>query len=120
MSKLFLTGDRKVAEPYVPIVAVEMLRAVAQGRKIVTSDNHGVDALVRAFGENAGVEVEVITTPRDAEGHRDYPALFASLEGFEDVALVHVEPQSSRLVKAALALDDDATRLVGIESLAPH
>lgn len=117
----FITGDRKGHPAYVPLVAIEMLRAVAQGDKIVTSDNHGVDAIIREFGERAGIEVEVRPTPRDANGKRDYAAFMSDLdddESFRELVILHLAPHESQLVANVVAhVDPEHSRIVGQEAL---
>lgn len=108
MTTTFITGDRSNASVYFPLVAIEMMRALAAGNDIATGDSEqGVDRVVREFGDHAGVEVFVVPTP---DG--DFDTRNANVCDLIDwsVVLVHSAPEKSRAI--ASLLQDDDTRLV--------
>lgn len=94
---VLITGDRTMAAVYGPLVAIEMLRAVAAGATILTgTTERGVDAIVTEFGAKSGVEVTATDdVPADAL-----------------VVYVHADPHTSSRLKPFLAAGDDAVRIV--------
>lgn len=101
MSNILITGDRTLSPAYPLLVAVEMLRAVAQGDAIFTGDTErGVDALVQELGKLSGVEV----TATDALGES------------ASVVFIHVDPHTSSRIKPFLG--DDTVRIVTMADLA--
>ncbi len=95
MTTVLITGDRSMSPAYGPLVAVEMLSAVTQGKTILTGDtDRGIDALVATLAERAGVEVTKMpdSTPAD------------------EVVYIHADPHSSSRIKPLL--NDDMMRIV--------
>ena len=109
MSTTFITGDRMLSPVYPPLVAVEMLRAVAQGDKIATGENDGVEAIVREFGKLAGIDVSVREGDKAAFDARHE----ALVKDEIPVVMIHVDPhESSVYASLARTTPDDAVRLV--------
>lgn len=115
MNKIFITGDRSMSAMYMPLIAIEMLRAVSAGAKVSTGDNtFGVELVVRELAEKAGVEVEVV--PMTVAGEKptadEWDARHAALTDTEIVA-IHADPHASSVVKSLFrVMDDDAVRIV--------
>lgn len=110
----FITGDRTPGPLYVPLVAVELLRAVAQGEAVQTGENGGVEEIVRELGSLAGIEVSVVPGTK-AEFNTRHDTVASS--GARAVA-IHTEPHSSSLIPSLLqsfsnaGRSDDAVRIV--------
>lgn len=94
----FITGDRQGFDP--SEVTLALLRAFASGAQVATGDNTGVEHTVRDVAQRAGVEVNVLETPFNDDGFRDFPRLHESLKtSFDelDIVFLHSEPSSSRI-----------------------
>ena len=48
MSALFITGGRGMSTLYPGLAFIEVLRAVNEGRPVITGENAGVESCVRA------------------------------------------------------------------------
>ena len=103
----FITGDRSNSIVYGPLVAIEIMRALAHGDEIVTGDSEsGVDAMVRDFAQRADFEVDVIATVGGDFDERNARAQVLA----QRIVLIHTAPDQSRAI--ASLLQDDDTRLV--------
>lgn len=116
VTKVFITGDRSLSPAYLPLVSIEMLRAVASGVKVVTGDQPGVEALVRELARAAGIEVEVVTLAvvSDKPTADEWDARHTALVEAEiEVIAVHSDPHASSVVKSLFrTTSDDAVRVV--------
>ena len=103
MTTTFITGDRSNAGVYVPLVAIEIARALGHGDKIATGDSaNGVDAMVRDLLQRADVEFDVLTGFAD-----DFDDRNAHAEALcENVVVIHTAPEKSRAVASFLQNDD--------------
>lgn len=111
----FITGDRSMAIFYPGQVAVEMIRALGQGNGIATGENDGVEAIVRALANEAGVEIGIVTNPETPleNGKVDWDARHATLPDHMTVVGVHADPHDSRVLQSVLrVVPDDRVRLV--------
>lgn len=119
----FITGDRMMTAVYPGLVMLEMLNASAHGQTIMTGINDGVEALVRAIGEKAGVPVQVVEQkPLDVPenpGHWiDWDARHLGLPSDCEVVSVHVDTHTCRVTMSALnVLPDERVRLVTLADL---
>lgn len=112
---VFITGDRSFSPIYFGLVAVEMLKAVSVGAKIVTGVNAGgVEQMTRELGKLSGIEITTVENFMTAEGHVDWDERHAQIDdGETQVVLIHTDPMGSRVVKSALAqFSDDGVRVV--------
>lgn len=102
MTKIFLTGDRSAPSTIdvALVTSMIMLGRLAQDRETVflTGDNDGFEAMVRHIAPLCGIPVEVVQTPRDANGHRDWPKLHTLLaQDVDSIVFLHGSPFSSRI-----------------------
>lgn len=95
-------------------VAIEIMRALANGDDIATGDNDGVESIVRAFAESAEFACTIFPTPTNAEtGKPDWDVRHAHLPDGMDVLVVHADPHASHVVASVFkVLDEDHVRLV--------
>lgn len=120
----FITGDRMMAQVYPAMVMLEMLNAAAHGVAIMTGINDGVEALVRAVAEKAGISIEVVEQfPLKDEanpGHWiDWDARHLGLPETCEVVSIHVDTHTCRVTMSALnVLPDERVRLVTLADLA--
>src|SRR4051812_12356231 len=98
MSKVFITGDRSQGPFYIPLVAIELLRAVNDGDEVATGENGGVEQIVRDVAERAGVHIRVV--PGDKSMFAERHAALAK-EGYT-VVVVHSAPEASSLLPSVL------------------
>jgi metal-dependent hydrolase (beta-lactamase superfamily II) len=106
MTSIFITGDRTDSIAYIGMVAVEMLKAQAAGATIITGDSEsGVEALVKAYGEQAGVEVAVIGGyGKSWDARHEY---VRDEYADSEVVAIHVEPHASSVIKSLVRVFDD-------------
>jgi hypothetical protein len=112
-STVFITGDRTPTVAYPLLVALELMRALKEGQKIVTTDATGVAACVRDLARMADVEVDVIPLPANKESYPDYHLAVANAFNPDFVA-IHVDPHSSSIIMSLIAMThaDDNLRIV--------
>ncbi len=98
MRPMFITGDRSYALPYLPLVSIELLKAVKSGSQIVTGENSGVEEIVREFAHEAGLDISIVSN-RDSwdERHRE---VVAGLDA--DFVVVHVDAMESSVARSVL------------------
>jgi hypothetical protein len=111
---VFITGDRTPTPIYPGMAAIEMIRALGAGDKVVTGDNGGVEAMVREIAKQADVEVEVIASSHTPEGKVDWDSRHVFLGSVPDmrVVAIHADPHASSVVKSLFAtLGDDQVTL---------
>lgn len=95
-------------------VAIEIMRALANGDDIMTGDNDGVESVVRAFSESAEFPVHVVPTPHQSEtGVADWDSRHQHLGDGVNVVVVHADPHASHIVRSLFnVVDEDRVRLV--------
>lgn len=101
---VFITGDRSLSPVYPALVAVEMLRAVAQGDKIETGDNGGVELIVREFAKLAGIEVSVLEGDKSTFDARHAALAVAGTP----LVVVHADAHASSMIPSILSAYGDA------------
>lgn len=118
---VFITGDRRMAPFYPQQVAMEMLRAAGQGKKISTGTNPGVEEVVRAFGEQAGIDVQVVEHNTLPNGKPDFEVRAQALSILTDIDVVaiHADPHSSHIVRPLVTFLGEKLRLVTPADLLP-
>lgn len=111
---MFITGDRMYAMPYLPQVAIEMMRALAAGQPIMTGTNPGgVEAIVRSFADEAGIDVQVVEHSLiEGTTWGDWDKRHAALPADAEIVIVHADPQSDTLTKMLLASNPDSRLVV--------
>lgn len=123
-NSIFLTGDRMMALPYPGQVMLELLRAVNEGKQIMTGTNDGIEALTRAFCEQAGVPVIVVEqmplqTPENPGHWIDWDKRHLSLPEDCEIVSIHVDHHTCRVTMSALNVRGDDVRLVTLADMLP-
>lgn len=102
MSTVFITGDRQLSPIYPTQIAIELIKALGQGKTVVTGTLPGVEQVVREMLDKGEVAYTASEHPL-ADGKPNFPK-YAELvlKHFDEVLVVHADPHSSSVVKAFL------------------
>lgn len=113
--RVFITGDRQFTPIYPMQVTLEVIRALGKGHKVATGTNGGVEELVRSLAETTDLNIDVVEQTMLPTGKPDFEGrarAMAVLDDIVEVVVIHVDPHSSTVAKAALAEVESKTRLV--------
>lgn len=109
---VFITGDRKLASPYPPMVAIEIMRALGAGEQVATgTQEFGVEQIVRDFADQAGFPLQVWAGLQDAT-YESKAQLLLTDSDQPLVVAIHVVPQESKWIAALAHAFADNERLV--------
>lgn len=108
--KVFITGDRSFSPAYMPLVAVELLRAVGAGDEIATGELGGVEDIVRTLAAMSNIDIKQVPGDKTMLAER---AVALEADGWS-VVVIHTAPELSsvwRTLVDAFGDDDERIRL---------